>query len=292
MRTLEELHPVTTTQYFLAAAGIIMFCTNPVMLLSSLIGAVLFFLVRNGIKNIRQHGFFLLLFLILTFVNPLISHNGVTVLFVLNDNPITLESLLYGANSSVMIIAVLYWLRSFSQIMTSEKLLCVFGTFSPKIALILSMTLRFIPLLNTQAQKVSDTQKALGFYKSDNAIDSLHEKMRVFNIVMTWALENGIITANSMTARGSGLGRRTHFSINRIRMDDIILMLITVILAAVSIAAVSMKTLDFTFYPAVQATEPNAVGIAGLAAYALLALLPTILQIEVNLRWKYLQSKI
>ena len=149
----------------------------------------------------------LILFLILALVNPLVSHNGVTVLFVLNDNPVTLESLLYGLNSSVMITAVLYWLNSFSQIMTSEKLLCVFGAISPKIALILSMTLRFVPLLNSQTKKVSDAQKALGFYKSDNIIDSLHEKMRVFNIVLTWALENGIITDGSYEGSGCAISQ-------------------------------------------------------------------------------------
>ncbi|MBR0483568.1 MAG: energy-coupling factor transporter transmembrane protein EcfT [Oscillospiraceae bacterium] len=278
--------------YFVAVTGIAMFCNYPYLLISSLIGAVLYFIIRNGKKHLRHHIFSVILFLILTAVNPLVSHNGVTVLFVLNDNPVTLEALLYGANASVMVLAVLYWLNSFSQVMTSEKILCIFGTVSPKISLLISMTLRFVPLLNRQCQKVSDTQKILGYYQSDNIIDSIKEKGRVLNIVVTWALENGIITANSMTARGFGSNRRTSFSIHHIRKEDKIVMMIIIILSAVTILSVSRNMMEISFYPEIHTAEHRGLYFAGLSAYAGLAILPSVLQAEASLRWKYLQSKI
>ena len=292
MRTIEELHPVAIMIYFLAVTGIAMFCNYPYLLLCSLTGAVLYFIIRNHLKHCRYHFFSLILFLILTGINPLVSHNGVTVLFVLNDNPVTLESLLYGANASVMILAVLYWLRSFSQIMTSEKILCIFGTVSPKIALILSMTLRFIPLLNEQSRKVSDTQKTLGYYQSDNIIDSVKEKGRILDIIITWILENGIITAASMEARGFGTGRRTSFSIYHIRKEDVIFMILILILSGIIILAISRKQLEISFYPSIQMAEHSFIQNFGLLAYAVLVLMPSALEAEEALRWKYLQSKI
>ena len=292
MLTLEELHPVTIMLYFMAVSGIAMFCNYPYLLISSLTGAVLYFIIRNGRKHIRHHIFSLLLFLILTAVNPLVSHNGMTVLFVLNDNPVTLEALLYGANASVMVLAVLYWLNSFSQVMTSEKILCIFGTVSPKISLLLSMTLRFVPLMNAQSRKISDAQKTLGYYQSDNIIDSIKEKCRVLNIVITWALENGIITANSMSARGFGTNRRTNFSIHHMRKEDRNIILTVAVLSAVTVLAVSRKTMEISFYPEIHSAEHSGLYFAGLTAYTGLALLPSVLQAEVNLRWKYLQSKI
>ncbi len=292
MQTIEELHPVTIMIYFLAVTGIAMFCNYPYLLLCSLIGAMIYFIIQNHLKHVKYHFFSLILFLILTGINPLVSHNGVTVLFVLNDNPVTLEALLYGANASVMILAVLYWLRSFSQIMTSEKILCIFGTFSPKIALILSMTLRFIPLLNEQSRKVSDTQKTLGYYQSDNLIDAIKEKGRILDIIITWILENGIITAASMEARGFGTGRRTSFSVYHIRKEDIIFILSILILSGTVIAAASMQQLEITFYPYIQMAGHSFMQSAGLLAYTVLVLLPSVLEAEVALKWKYLQSKI
>ena len=65
---------------------------------------MLYYIVRNRRKHIKSHLFFFLLFLALALINPLISHNGATVLFVMNDNPVTLEALLYGINSAAMVV--------------------------------------------------------------------------------------------------------------------------------------------------------------------------------------------
>ena len=240
----------------------------------------------------KRHLFSGILFLILTLINPLMSHNGITVLFVLNDNPVTLESLLYGADAALMILAVLYWLGTFSQIMTSEKILYLFGKFSPKIALILSMTLRFIPLLNQQCYQVSQTQKALGYYQTDNIIDTIRNKARVLDIVITWAIENGIITAESMDARGANIGRRTSFSIFYIRREDVYFIIILLILTAVTVTAMFRHTLTIEFYPAVAVPECSILHLSGILTFLALTLMPSVLQAEVALKWKYLQSKI
>ena len=291
MQTIEELHPITMTIYFLAVMGIVMFCTNPIMMVISLVGAVLYFCVEwKGYAKL--HASFVILLVVLTLVNPLVSHNGVTVLFVMNDNPITLEALLYGLNSAVMITGVLYWLRLFSMMMTSEKILCVFGAISPKIALVLSMALRFVPLLQSQAKKVSDAQKAIGYFQSDNIIDSIHQKIRVFDIILTWSLENGIITANSMEARGYSVGKRSHFSIHPIRKNDVILISIAMILSGVCISAMALHKMTFVFYPEIKATEFNLLGLLGMICYAILVLLPSIIQKGTKYQWNYLQSKI
>ena len=41
-------------------------------------------------------GFYLPLFLLVAVTNPLFSHNGVTPLFFMNGNPVTLEAVVYG----------------------------------------------------------------------------------------------------------------------------------------------------------------------------------------------------
>ena len=43
-------------------------------------------------------------FLLMAFANPLLVHNGETVLFFMNDNPVTLEAMIYGGMSSLMIV--------------------------------------------------------------------------------------------------------------------------------------------------------------------------------------------
>lgn len=95
--------------------------------------------------------------------NPLFSHNGVTPLFFLNGNPVTLEAFAYGAAIAVAVIGVMLWCKCMGEIMSSDKFLWLFGRPFPKISLVLSAALRFIPLFVRQSKEVSRAQKARGF---------------------------------------------------------------------------------------------------------------------------------
>ena len=292
MRSFENANPLALAVYFFAVSGISMFCMNPLLLFLSLTGAVLYYFVRSGRKGMKSHLWSLGLFLVLVVLNPLVSHNGVTVLFVLNHNPVTLEAAVYGIAAAGMILAVLYWFRSFTEIMTSDKLLYLFGKFSPKLALVLSMGLRYVPLFTRQAQKIGQTQTALGLYKDDNLIDRFRGGMRIFDVLVTWGLENGIITADSMTARGYGIGKRSHFSIFRFRRSDIVLLISTAFLLGVTVLSIGSGSMDFTYYPAIRPTGYSHIALVGYIAYGILILIPTILEAEETIKWTFLQSKI
>ena len=291
MRAFDRLNPFTVFVYFAFAVGIAMFCMDPVLLLCQLAGAVLLFCLRTETKQRSIHLFSLFLFVTLTLINPLFQHNGVTVLFVLNDNPITLEALLYGANAACMIVGVLYWFRSFSAIITSDKLLYLFGRVSPKLALMISMALRYVPLFREQARKTDTAQRALGQYRNDNMIDTIRVKLSVFSILVGWALENGIITADSMAARGYGLGRRSYFSPYRFEKKDAALMTATFLLGGTVAAMMALGKVDFAFYPQTTLLVLTPGRLCAYIAYAILALLPSLIEIGDSIKWQCLRSK-
>lgn len=290
MRSFAEYNPLVITIYFFITAGIAIFCMSPVILILSLAGALTLYFIKNGFRDGKTHLFSLGLFAVMALINPLVSHNGVTVLFVMNHNPVTLEALVYGIAAATMIVSVFYWFRSFSQMMTSDKLLYIFGALSPKLALILSMSLRYVPLFGKQAEKVKQTQKALGLYKEDNIVDNFKGGLRIFSVMITWALENGIITADSMSARGYGLGKRSRFSIFRFQKSDVFLFVANIILFVVTLFGI--HHLEFSYYPAIKFPEMTATGFIGYMAYGLLVLLPIIIEVKEVLKWKYLKSKI
>lgn len=292
MRAFEDFNPIAVFIYFACTTGITMFCMNPVVLALSLFGAVLLYIIRNGARHWKTHIASLGIFAVMALVNPLFSHNGVTVLFVMGNNPVTLEAFIYGVAASSMIISVVYWFRSFSQIMTSDKLLYLFGSVSPKFALLVSMALRYVPLFGKQAKKVNQAQSALGLYKEDNIIDRGKGSIRVFSVMTTWALENGIITADSMAARGYGTGKRTHFSIFRLRAADICLVVLSICLFAVVCVFVGMGAFDFNYYPALESISFAPEALAGYIAYGILILIPAFIELEEKVKWKYLESKI
>ncbi len=290
MGTLNSMNPAAAAVYFLMTAGIAMFSMNPVILTLSLAGSLIYFFSRGSTDNPKSHLYSLLLFIIMAAVNPLVNHNGATVLFVMNDNPVTFEALIYGIAASAMIISVLYWFRSFTAIMTSDKLLYIFGRLSPKLALILSMALRFVPMFSRQIKKTEQAQKAMGLYKENNIADTFKGKTNIFSIIITWGLENGIITADSMTARGYGCGRRSGFSVFRWRKGDTLFLIIAVLLF--SLTVYGLFNVTFSYYPYIKFSGHSIFAVAGYTAYGILVILPSVLEAKEALRWKYLKSKI
>ena len=292
MNVLKDANPITAFFWIMTVAGIAMFSMNPAMLIISLIGAWFYFFIRNPDARLVHQLPWLGLCLQSALINPLFSHNGATVLFILNHNPVTLEAFIYGAVLGGMLLSIVYWFKSFQQIMTSDKLLYIFGSALPKLTLILSIALRYIPLLKKQIGRIRDSQKALGLFKDENMIDRLRGELRIFSVLVSWVLENGIITADSMSARGYGVGRRTRFALFRFRLGDGLMCLVCLLLGGITIWGIAAGALDFSFYPHIAMHAPDTLGSCAYAAYGLLALFPGILELEEKLRWKSLKSRV
>lgn len=291
--SISSIHPIASAIYFVSVLVFPMFTLNPILQFCSLLGGFCYFLIMQ-LKTIKAKDFVFpcLLFLVMTLGNPLFSHNGVTVLFYMNNNPITAEALLYGLNIGVMLIAVLFWFKSFSVVMTEDKLLCVFGKLSPKLMLVISSSLRFIPLIKRRYETITIAQKGLGLFSSDGWIGKEKSKLRVFNALIGWGIEKAVETGSSMKGRGYGLKGRTHYSVFRFGKEDVIFVTVTLLADIIILYGISNDAIVFEFYPSVVMTEITVNTIITLSAYAVLSFLPLILEVKEALQWRYYRSKI
>ncbi len=289
MRTFSDVNPFVLFLYFIMVTCFPFLIQNGYIYLFSLLGSFLYFVFLNGANDKKMHGIYAGLFLIMTIINPIISHNGETILFVVNNSPITLEALIYGFFSSVLIISVMYWFRIFSHIMTSDKIFYIFDRFSPKLALIFSMGLRYIPLFKRQWHKIKQGQMVLGNYKDGNIIDGFLVSIKTFSVLVTWTLENGIITAESMDARGYGIGKRSRINNFPVLASDIVILLASVILLVLSFFFI--KDSRFVFYPAFEIKRSSMLAV-GCFLYLILVLIPIIVDTKEKIKWKYLRQKI
>ena len=279
--------------YFLSVLLITMFSTNPLLLITALFGGILFFIqTQRHFHFFKEFVLYFILFILVALTNPLFSHNGITPLFFINGNAVTLEAILYGVDIAIMLIAVIFWFKCFNQVMTQDKLLFLFGKISPKISLLLSSALRFIPLLKRQSAKIRHTQKAMGLFVSESWTDKLRGTMRVYSALITWALENAIDTGASMKARGYGLKGRTHYSLFRFRTSDALLLALIIILDIIVIFVLMSGHFEFDFYPSISAPPITKYNVLALIAFAMLSFLPFIIEIKEDFQWKYYRSKI
>ena len=283
-----QLNPFAVAVYYLCVLAVTMFSMNPLLLCIALTTAVLSSIL-TGAAHLRMHLFSAVIFIVAAVLNPLFVHKGVTVLFYLNDRPITLEATVYGLCAAAMLTAALYRLGELSKALSCDKVLYLFGRLSPKLALLLSMTIRYVSLLRVRWRKISDSQRALGLYDDGNLIDAVRGRARVLSILITWTLENGIVTAESMESRGYNCGRRTSYAIYRIHTTDVIFIMVCLLLTALT--AVGVRQSSSVYYPALEMDLLSPWGAAGAAAFTVLGVLPLIINLKEAIRWRLLLSK-
>lgn len=293
MKAFEGYHPVILFVYFIAMIFITMFTTHPILLGISFACSLAFCGILLGIKKLLSSlAYSIPMLLIIAVTNPLFSHNGETILFFLNDNPVTLEAILYGLDISAMIISVFYWFKCYHAVMTSDKFIYLFGRVIPKLSLLLSMVLNFVPKFKQHFKEIDQSQKALGIYASNSYVDKVRSKIRVLSILVTWSLENSVETADSMRARGYGLKGRSSYSIFRWSVRDTVMAVIVFGLTAAVCFLMSLGYSDYWFYPAFKAFDWSISAIALYIFLFAVMFLSTLTEIKENLAWRYLRSKI
>lgn len=287
MNSFKNLHPITLMCYFISILSVSMFSFNPVFVTSGLLGAILYLLMINN-KKVTFKGIFgyLFMFILIAITNPLFSHNGATPLFFINDSRITLEALLFGVFLSVMILEVMLWFKCFNLAFDNEKLVFFFGKAFPKLALIISMTLHYIPNLIDEFKSILSVQKSF----SKNKGISVYIKS--FSAVITQSLENSIEKSNSMSARGYGKRKRTYYNNFKFTKYDLIYLIISIVLFSVSMMSIALNTAYFEFYPRISINSVSVMSTLSYGTFLLLSLLPFIFEVKEELKWKYLVSKI
>lgn len=288
-------HPAVNFLFFGTVFGFSMFSMHPVCLLFSFLAAAGYYISLRGAKALR----FLLrgvlpLWLFTIIINPVFSHEGQTVLCYLpTGNPLTLESILYGIAAGFLLASFLLWFACFSEVVTSDKLIYLFGRIIPSLSLLLSMTLRFVPRFSTQLEHVREVQSMLGRDTSQGGLlKRIRNAVACFSIVVTWSLESAIETADSMKSRGYGTGRRTAYAVYRWTDRDTAATVFLLLCALFLLAGSLSGNLSWRYFPSVRGALTDPPTLALQAVWLLLCLMPIIIDRKEERAWKRLSSGI
>lgn len=288
-------HPIINFLYF--AFMIVMSCLlmHPVCLVISLAGAITYSILQNGMKAIKTGVLYMLpTVVIMALLNPLFNHQGITILtYFPSGNPLTLESILYGIAAAVMVISVIVWFSCCNKIMTSDKMIYLFGRIMPSLSLILSMTMRFVPRFIRDTKKVCDAQRGIGYDISKGKItERIKTAIKILSAMLTRALENGVDTADSMKSRGYGTKKRTAFSIFRFDRRDLSALIFILLLGAHIIWGVATGEIQWYYFPQTSFGTGSSYAISVLTAYGIMAFLPVIIELWEVIRWNVIKSRI
>lgn len=290
--SFSSCHPIVNLYYFAVMLISSMFLTHPVMLLISLLCACTYCTLQRGFQNgvWKKMKLLLPLAAAVICINMLFNHYGITVLgYLPGGNALTLEAAVYGLVMAVMLAEVLLWFSCWNEVMTSDKFVYLFGRILPGLSLILTMCFRFVPCFGRQAKKILQAQKGIG---RDPMEGSLMQRMRKmltgFSILVTWGLENGIDTADSMIARGYGLKGRSAFSLFRMDKRDCRLLAGMTALLFVQLAGIWNGYADVLYNPEIIISGFPLTGSVLLfyLSYLVFGLLPIWLDRYEKRKWK------
>lgn len=295
MNEFMTYHPIVNLIYFAFVIGFTCFFMHPLCLAISLLCGFLYYVMLKDKKAIKTNLIYMLPMMILTaIINPLFNHEGITIIAHFpSGNPLTKESIIYGLCAATMLASVIFHFSCFNKVMTSDKIIYLFGKIIPALSLIISMTLRFVPKFASQLKVVSNAQKCIGRdISSGSILKRAKNGINILSIMVTWSLENAIDTADSMKARGYGIPGRTAFSIYNFGKRDKKALICIIVLGIYTFVGNLMGEITFSFFPMIKSVNLSIYSLSVFCSYLILCMCPLIIELWEVRRWKALMSKI
>lgn len=284
MKEFSRCHPIVNLIFYAVVLAFGVTLMHPVCLAVAFLGSILVSAAASGVKKTAATiGIALTIAIITAAFNGLFNHAGVTILcYFPNGNALTLESITFGAMSGIMLATVIVWFVSLNQVITSEKIMYLFGSILPSISLMISQVLRFVPEFIRNFKAISTARQAIG--KGDE--NKFVKLKKTFFAFITISLENAIQTADSMKARCYGNARRTSYTNYKFTVRDAILLSAILFFAGVTLYGVISGDTKAVYFPSIafgKITQQTVI------AYILLCATPLFFGIWERLRWEKLK---
>lgn len=221
------------------------------------------------------------------------NHFGVTTIAQnFTQNHITLEAVIYGIVIGIKISSVVMWMQCVFRILCTDKIIYLFGRISPRLSLFISITLRMVPRVIMRFRKINTAQCGIGRgINQGNLLRRILNSLRITGMTVTWTLENLVESSVSMQNRGYSLKGRTAFSIYRFDNRDRSIVTIIFWMISIILPGHLLNQTSISYNPRIIMNTITPVSFLFYAAYLILGLMPLVLQIWGEAKFRKLQHK-
>ncbi|MDW5598309.1 energy-coupling factor transporter transmembrane component T, partial [Conexibacter stalactiti] len=180
---------------------------DPLVLAAVVIAALAAGVLAGVWPQLRRALLFALPFTIaIALLNPLVTEQGVTVIWrlgelpLLGDRDITLEATVYGLLLGLRALAVIVCFALFSATVDPDELLRLFRRVSFRSALTATLATRMVPVLQRDGQRIADGQRCRP--------GPPPSRLTLVRAVTAGALDRAVEVAAALEVRGYGAARR------------------------------------------------------------------------------------
>ena len=286
----EEFHPLVSFIFFVLALSLFILMIHPVFLLLGLIFILMINITYRSIEQLRQWAAFMIISSLFIFLlNPLFNERGRHVLFVFHQHRITVESLVYGGMSALSLVVIMAMFVSYNKIMTPNKLLFLFSKILPQFAVLLMLTLRFIPLMKRRLDEISSIQLSKGISVLHGPLNKrVKTGLLYVQVLLTYSLEEAIQTADSMKAREYGKGLRSSYEYFKFKKRDGLALVYLLLLFLLILWGRFKGFGHLTVYPIMESWQLGTGDIRIMVFYCLFLGFPLLIELGGYFRWRIL----
>ena len=288
MNRFSKLHPILHLVFYSLTLIFVLIASNPFFSASSLLGAFLYNAVICKGRVLKNLWLSVVIILFVGVFNMLFAHYGADVLFTIKNTAFTLEALMYGINQGIVFSGVMLWFTALSYNSDGDRVLYLFS-FAPRLALMFSIILGFIPRFNKKLKDIRDAQKALrGGISPGGLRERYKSSLNNLSALITYSLESSIITADSMTARGY---RQGALSVKRYSLcaEDFVLLSAVVICFGAVFYFKAAGAITFIFDPVIKVKSFSA---AALVLFIIAEMIPFFVEIWEGMLWKLSNARV
>lgn len=287
-----SLHPALAFGYFVFLFAAAMMLKHPVYLLTLLLVVTAVAGFQGGARGlIRPLPYYVLLALVILIANPLITSRGRTILFYFRDLPVTLESIAYGAMLAVSLLTVLIAFIGYNEVITPGRFLYLFARVAPRSAFVITVAMRFVPLLKRRMKEIIQVQRSQGYfhYKKKKWLQA-KEAMDTLHTLVSWSLEEALQTGMSMRSRGYGLGKRSYALVYRMERRDKLALWWLSGTGLATIAGAAAGLGRYSVYPKLLPPDFSYLTVMHYVCFVGFVLTPVVMDAREVLRWRNIRS--
>lgn len=298
---LDRINPAVSMAYAVFAMLCIMVSYEPICTCIAFCATVsLGFALDGWRKAMKRLSWQLLAISFFALLNCVFTQRGATVLFTAGPLELRLESLAYGACIATMIVSAMNCFILLSEVVSSDEALVLFGGRLPVVSLVASMSIRLIPKFQRQSRELSDIRNACTCANAPSGKAGHEGASGRLTHLLASSLEDSLITADSMRARGWGsTDKRTTYGNIKMTGWSIFALIAVIALGLTCLIAEWSLASGFQFYPQISFVDaagasylafsglsPSVFNICEYLIYAIFFFLPHLALLVEVAKWK------
>jgi len=232
---LTYLHPATLLLYYIILMLFVLCFNNIYYILTGLVLILILLSFQiNFEKIVNMAKFFIPMAIFILIFYPIVyNYGGGTQIHLFGDIYMSFEVFIGGCLMVVLMYLVTLLFVSFNGYVDNSKILYLGSKPFPFVSMIGVLAMRLVPYIT---QRFNDIIKVFTYNKKKNG--RLKSIYSVLIILIGWSLEEFLMIAKSMKARGYGIKKRTSYLLYKFHKIDYLIIIFTLLCSGALIVGV------------------------------------------------------